>query len=66
MLLVEGRLEAAPEEIQNKTQICRSIFIEQIWSLDAATGRAKAVNIGAAGFPGENPRFVTPQQVATG
>ncbi|RYG66638.1 hypothetical protein EON80_15025 [bacterium] len=65
-LLVEGRLEAAPEEVQNGTNIYRSIFIEKIWSIHAVTGQRQAVNIGAVGFPGENPRFATRAQAATG
>jgi hypothetical protein len=37
----------------------RSVLIERVWSMDLVTGRAQAVTVGAAGFPGENPRFAT-------
>ena len=59
-LLVEGTLEAPPEEKRGgKVGVYRSILIQRLWSLDAllherreATGSVH----GAAGLPGENPR----------
>jgi error-prone DNA polymerase len=54
-LILEGRLEAPPEEKKGgKVGVYRSILIERIWSLDAVTG-ARPVH-GAQGHPGESPR----------
>jgi hypothetical protein len=59
-LLVEGRLEAPPEEKKgnkvggHRTGVYRSILIERIWSLRKVTG-ARPVH-GAQGHAGENPR----------
>jgi error-prone DNA polymerase len=55
-LVVEGRLEAPPEERRGgKVGIYRSVLIERIWSLDALLSSAAPVH-GARGLPGENPR----------
>lgn len=54
-LLVEGRLEASPEERRGaKTGIYRSVLIDKIWSLDALC-QIRSVH-GAAGHPGQSPR----------
>jgi len=56
VLVVEGRLEAPPEEKRGgKTGVYRSILIEQMWSLDALLTNVAPVH-GAAGMPGESPR----------
>jgi hypothetical protein len=58
MLIVEGRLEAPPEEkVMRQKGKYRSVLIERLWSMDVVKGTAQAVTVGAAGFPGENPRF---------
>ena len=62
-LLVEGRLEAPPEEKRGgKTGVYRSVLIEKIWSLDALC-QIRSVH-GAAGHPGQSPRAATPKLAA--
>jgi error-prone DNA polymerase len=62
-LLVEGRLEAPPEEKKadkmggHRTGVYRSILIERIWSLREVTG-ARPIH-GAQGHTGENPRVAS-------
>jgi len=56
VLVVEGRLEAPPEEKRDgKTGVYRSVLIERIWSLDALLKDSAPIH-GAAGMPGESPR----------
>lgn len=61
-LMVEGRLEAPPEEKRGgKTGTYRSVLIEKIWSLDTLC-QIRSVH-SAFGHPGQSPR-VAPQVVA--
>ncbi len=56
-LLVEGRLEAPPEEKKGGTTgVYRSVLIERIWSMDEVMTPVQSVTIGAKGHPGESPR----------
>lgn len=56
VLVVEGRLEAPPEEKRGgKTGVYRSVLIERMWALDALLMSASPVH-GAAGMPGESLR----------
>ena len=56
VLVVEGRLEAPPEEKKGgKVGVYRSVLIERIWSIEALLGINTASH-GAKGLPGESPR----------
>jgi DNA polymerase III alpha subunit len=56
-LLVEGRLEAPPEEKKGgKTGVYRSVLIERIWSMDDVMAPVQVVSVGAAGHPRQSPR----------
>ena len=56
-LVVEGRLEAPPEEKRGESRqgVYRSVLIERMWSLESLGQSALTVH-GAAGLPGESPR----------
>ncbi len=59
-LLVEGRLEAPPEEKRNgKAGTYRSVLIDKVWSLETLC-QIRSVH-GAAGHPGQSPRVATPK-----
>ena len=59
-LLVEGRLEAPPEEKSgSKTGLYRSVLIERVWAMDEVMGAAPSVAAGAAGHPRQTPRVAS-------